>query len=194
MTTYTEQIIWSILKTSFTKQTFCYLLLSLITIIFRTHIDSFIAYLFATEYYYLNSLIRIIISSTLLLNTKYFYDIIVRYKPEVYKLTKFLINNYTPKNFRRWKRKLTFSICIYFYIITYIIDISCTSIRFTIIEYIICYGIVELFDKIKSGEIKIFKEKEFSCSSNDDAIIDDLIKKNNFNDGFDEYFFDIKKS
>lgn len=194
MTTYTEQIIWSILKTSFTKQTFCYLLLSLITIIFRTHIDAIIAYLFATEYYYLNSLIRIIISSTLLLNTKYFYDIIVRYKPEVYKLTKFLINNYTPKNFRRWKRKLTLSICIYFYIITYIIDISCTSIRLTIIEYIICYGIVELFDKIKSGEIKIFKEKEFSCSSNDDAIIDDLIKKNNSNDGFDEYFFDIKKS
>ena len=194
MTTYTEQIIWGLLKTSFTKQTFCYLLLSLITVIFRTHVDSIIAYLFMSEYYYLNSLIRISISSVLLLNTKYFYDIVERYKTDVYKLVRFLINNYTPKNFRRWKRKLTLTLCIYFYLITYLTDISNTSIRLTIIEYIICYGIVELFDKIKSGEIKLFKEKEFSCTNNDDIIIDELIKKNISNDGFDEYFFDIKKS
>ena len=193
MTTYTEQIIWGLLKTSFTKQTFCYLLLSLITVIFRTHVDSIIAYLFMSEYYYLNSLIRISISSVLLLNTKYFYDIVERYKTDVYKLVRFLINNYTPKNFRRWKRKLTLTLCIYFYLITYLTDISNTSIRLTIIEYIICYGIVELFDKIKSGEIKLFKEKEFSCTNNDDIIIDELIKKNISNDGFDEYFFDIKK-
>ena len=194
MTTYTEQIIWGILKSSFTKQTFCYLLLSLITVIFRTHIDAIIGYLFMTEYYYVNSLIRICISSVLLINTKYFYDIVERYKPDVYKVVRFLINNYTPKNFRRWKRKLTLTLCIYFYIITYITEINCYTIRLTIIEYVVCYGIVELFDKIKSGEIKLFKEKEFSCTNNDDNIIDDLIKKNISNDGFDEYFFDIKKS
>ena len=177
MSTYIEHLVWSLIRTSFTKRTFCYLLLSLITVIIRTHLDAFTAYLLTPDIFLLDSLMRITVSTTLILNSKYIYDIVQRYTPEVYNLSRYLINNYNEKNFKRWKRKVNLTLCIYFYLITYIIDITNISLRVTIIEYVICYIIVELIDNIKKGDIKIFSEKQFSCSNNDDNIIDELIKK-----------------
>jgi len=177
MSTYIEQLVWSLIRTSFTKRTFCYLLLSLITVIIRTHIDAVTAYLLTPDIFILNSLVRIIISTILILNSKYIYDIVQRYTPEVYNLSRYLINNYNEKNFKRWKQKVNLTMCIYFYLVTYIIDITSISLRVTIIEYLICYIIVEIIDNIKKGDIKIFSEKQFSCLNNDDNIIEELIKK-----------------
>lgn len=196
MTSYLEKVIWTLLKTSFTKNSFCYLLISIITIIIRIHLDALLANIFSIKYneifnnsiysnihFYAcqssNFIIRMFISCFLVINSKYLYDIVERYKPEIYKLVKYLINNYTPQNFKKWKRKINLSICIYFYLITYVIEINNANIRQTIIEYIVCYIIVDFYYNIAKGEIKIFNDKEYSCNNNDDDnIINELIKKN----------------
>ena len=192
MTTYIERVLWTLLKTSFTKNSFCYLLISLITIILRTHVDAILASIFTTPSYILNFIIRMTISCWLVINSKYLYDIVVRYKPEIYNLVKYLINNYTSKNFKRWKRKVTIFCCVYLYIATFFVEISNSSIRQTIIEYLICYVLIELYYNYMKGELKIFNNKEFECNTNsDDNIIDNLIKKND--DLIDNDLFDIKK-
>ena len=193
MTSYIEKVLWTLLKTSFTKNSFCYLLISLITMILRTHVDALLANIFLTQYYILNFIIRNFISCFLVINSKYLYDIVVRYKPEIYNLVRYLINNYTPKNFKRWKRKVNLTICGYLYFITFYIEINNTSIRQTIIEYIICYAIVELYYNLIKGEIKLFSNKEYECNNiNDDNIIDELLKRNELEIVVDNDMIDLK--
>jgi hypothetical protein len=191
MSSYMEKIFWTLLKTSFTKKSFSCLLMSLTTIFIRSHIDGFLAYIFNTPFYLCNTIIHISISMFLITKSKYIYNIIARYEPEYYSLVKYLINNYNEKNFKRWKLKINMSICIYLYLLTFFINISNENIRQIIIEYVMCYFLIEFYEKYTTGNIQILLPKEYECSTKDNEIIDDLIKSNN---NFDTELFDIKKS
>lgn len=184
---YIEKVLWSIAKTLFSKKAFCYLLISITSLIIRIHIDALIAFLLNTSYWYLNFLIHILVSSLLIINSKYFYDIVQRYQPEFYSLVKYLINNYTEQNFKRWKRKLNITLCIYAYILTFILDFSNNSIRMIIIEYMSCYFLLEIYEKYNNGNFKN-QNKEF------EFIKDDIIKiELKDNEIYDKELFDIKK-
>jgi len=189
MSSYIETVLWTILKTSFTKKSFCYLLMSLTTFLVRSHIDAIIAFLFTTQFYILNFLIHIVVSTTLILKSKYIYDVVQRYEPEFYNLVRYLINNYTEKNFKRWKLKVNLSICIYLYILTFILNFSNETIRQIILEYVTCYFIIEFYEKYSAGKIHILnmlKPKEFECNMKDTDIINDLIKQNQNQNIFNE--------
>lgn len=179
MTSYLETLIWTIVKSSFSKKSFCYLLMSLMTILIRMHIDSLISYILITNYEFINFCIHIIVSTILIINSKYIYDIVHRYEPEFYNIIRFLINNYNERNFKKWKRNITITLCIYFYTMTFIIDITNNLIRQIIIEYIICYFVIETYEKYTSGRLNIINNKEYDCSNKDSDIINDLIKNNN---------------
>jgi hypothetical protein len=176
MTSYIESVIWTILRASFTKKSFCYVLISLTTLIVRSHIDAILGFLLKTPYSILNIIIHIIVSVTLIIKTKYIYDIVQRYEPEFYNIVRYLINNYTEKNFKRWKLKLNLSVCIYIYILTFITTFSNESIRQIIIEYLICYFLIEFYEKYTTGKIHILKTKEYECLTKDEEIINNLIK------------------
>jgi hypothetical protein len=185
---YIEKVLWSIARTSFSKKTFCNLSISLISLVLRTHIDSLITYFLSTEYIYINFILHIIISSFLILNSKYIYDFVHRYEPEIYLYVKYFINNYTEQNFKRWKRKFNIYICIYAYILTFILEFSNSSIRQIIIEYMTCYFVIELFEKYNNGNFKN-QNKEFEFEK------DDIIKNElNQNQNYDKNLFDIRKS
>lgn len=185
---YIEKVLWSIARTSFSKKAFCHVLISLTSLVVRTHIDALIAFILNTQYWYINFFIHIFVSSFLIINSKYFYDIIQKYEPEFYSIVKYLINNYTEQNFKRWKQKFNTILCIYAYTLTFFLDISNESIRQIIIEYIICYFILETYEKYNNG---IFKNqnKEFEFIK-DDIIKTGLIESENY----DKELFDIKKS
>jgi hypothetical protein len=193
MSSYVEKVIWTLLKTSFSKRTFCYLLISFATIILRMHIDAITTLILTTSYNILNFFIRVFVSSFLIIKSKYIYDIIQRYEPEFYNLIRFLINNYTEKNFKRWKRNINLFICIYIYILTFLIDITNDTIRQIIIEYLICYFMIEIYENYMNGKINILQNKEYECKTKDYEIINDLIK-NNENINYDPDFLDIKKN
>ena len=61
---YTEQIMWAVLRSSFTIDTFTYLVVSILAIILRTHIDMIMAWCMGTDNIYVNMVIHIIVSST----------------------------------------------------------------------------------------------------------------------------------
>jgi hypothetical protein len=187
---YIEKVLWSIAKTSFSKKAFCYLLIGLTSLTVRTHIDAVIAFLLNTPYWYLNFLIHIAVSSFLIINSKYFYDIVQRYEPEFYSLVRYLINNYTEQNLKKWKRKFNIAICVYAYILTFILDLSNNSIRMIIIEYMICYLLLEMYEKYTNGYFKN-QSKEFEFT-NDQNIKIELKEKEKEN--YDSELFDIKKS
>ena len=191
MSSYIEKVLWTLLKSSFSKKSFCYLLISLTTLIIRSHIDGIMAYLLTTPFSVINFFIRIFVSSFLIIKSKYIYDVVQRYEPEFYNLVRYLINNYNEKNFKRWKRNINLSICIYIYFATFLINISNESIRQIIIEYIICYFLIESYENYMNGRLQILRTKEFECNMYDTQIIENLIDTN---DNYDPVLFDIKKS
>jgi hypothetical protein len=180
---YTEQIIWTILRSSFTIDTFTYILISILAIILRTHIDMIMAWCMGTDNDYINMIIHIITSSMLIMNSKYTFDMVHRYKPELYRYVEYLVKNYSEDNFKRWRKYVVMSICIYFYIASYIVTISNHSIRLMIIEFIFCYHVVELCERYY--KIKIYQKKEFECKKNSVSV---------FDDNYHDELFDIKKS
>jgi len=182
---YTEQIIWAILKSSFTLNTFTYFLVSILAIILRTHIDIIMAWCMSTNLFYFDIVIRLMVSSMLVINSKYTFDMVYRYKPELYKIVEGLVNNYTEENFKRWRRYVVLSVCAYFYLASYIITISNESVRMMIIEFILCYHLVELFERKNKSNFRLYQIKEFECTQHTTSII---------NNNYHPELFDIKKS
>jgi hypothetical protein len=187
MSSYIEKVLWKLLKSSFSKKTFCYLLISIVSLLFRIHVDSIIAIMLYTPYNLINFVFHIIISTLLIINSKYFYDIVQRYEPEFYDLVKYFINNYTDQNFKRWKRKLNIIICLYIFVLTFLIEISNNSIRQIIIEYIVCYFLIESYEKYNDGKFK-GQNKEF------EFIDENILNNLQDNENYDKELFDIKKS
>lgn len=185
---YIEKVLWSIARTSFSKKAFCHILIGITSLIVRTHVDALIAFVLNTEYWYINFFIHLMVSSFLIINSKYFYDIIQRYEPEFYSIVRYLINNYTEQNFKRWKRKFNITICIYSYILTFILDFSNGAVRQIIIEYLTCYFLLETYEKYNNGNFKN-QNKEFEFDR-DEVIKTELTESENY----DKELFDIKKS
>lgn len=185
MSSYIEKVLWSIAKTSFSKKAYCHILISLTSLIIRIHVDSIISFLLTTPYYYINFIIHIISSTFIVMNSKYIYDVVHRYEPEFYKLIKYLIENYTEKNYKKWKRKVNVYVCAYIYALTYVIEITNMTIRQIIIEYMICYFLLDTYYKYMEGKFTP-QNKEYDYNTNEFDIIDD--KK------YDSELFDIKKS
>lgn len=182
---YTEQIIWAILKSSFTLNTFTYFLVSILAIILRTHIDIIMAWCMNTNLFYLDIIIRLLVSSMLVINSKYTFDMVYRYKPELYKIVEGLVNNYTEENFKRWRRYVVLTVCAYFYLASYIITISNESVRMMIIEFILCYHIVELFERRNKSTFRLYQIKEFECTQHTASVM---------NTEYHPELFDIKKN
>ena len=182
---YTEQIIWTILKSSFTINTFTYILVSIIALVLRTHIDIIMAWCMNTDMFYLDVVIRLVVSSMLVVNSKYTFDMIHRYKPELYKFVDNLVNTYTEDNFKRWRRFIVLTLCSYFYLASYIVTISNESVRQMIIEFILCYHLVEIYERYNKSKFKLYQIKEFECTTNKVSV---------FENNYHPELFDIKKS
>ena len=182
---YTEQIIWAILKSSFTINTFTYILVSIIALILRTHIDIIMAWCMTTDIFYLDVIIRLVVSSMLVINSKYTFDMVHRYKPELYKTVENMVNTYTEDNFKRWRRYIVLIVCVYFYLASYIVTISNESVRQMIIEFILCYHLVEIYERYNKSKFRLYQIKEFECTTHKASVMDD---------NYHPELFDIKKS
>ena len=112
------------------------------------------------------------------------WKFIVQFKVAI---VRYLINNYTEQNFKRWKRKFNIVLCLYAFILTFILDFSNNSIRIIIIEYMSCYFLLEMYEKYNNGNFKN-QNKEFEFNR-DDVIKTELIESENY----DPELFDIKK-
>ena len=144
---YTDKLVWTIIKSTFSKKTIGSLIIALLTIVIRIHIDGLLAILLATGLPIVDFLIHITISSVLVIKSQCIYVIVDKFHPEIYQITKYCINNYTPDNLRKWKRMSMLSICLYLFIYFSIVQITSALIRQAILEYIVCYIIIDFYEQ-----------------------------------------------
>ena len=150
--TYSDQILKSVIVSKYAKEKLTILLMILITAIIRLHLLSIISIAISINFW-LDCMIQIPITVVISLNSHLIYRIVEYYQPQLYQLTRYLINNYSFENYRRWKRNLVLSVCLYIIILLFFIKITSNLVIIYIVQYIISYGIVDLIEQKQLEEM-----------------------------------------
>ena len=143
---YGDKVLKSIIATNYIKQKFSILLILTTTIITRLHLVAVFSYIFSYNFY-LDLITQIIISVIFTLNSDIIYNIIAKYNDNFYKLSIKIIDNYSPDNFRLWKRNITCGLCFYLIIILIIFEVNSNLLIIYIIQYMITYLILDQFEQ-----------------------------------------------
>ena len=173
---YGDRILRSIVKTTYAKKSISSILLMLLTVIARLHIDAICGAIFNFNNIYIDFWVQIFISIILVIKSGWIYQMVEKFDREVYSLTRYLINNYSEDNYRRWKRNITFLVCIYLSIYFSVVEITSYVLRIYILQYVICYIIIEIIERKYYGEVfHIFNTKIgiFTYGDDDFELISD---------------------
>lgn len=169
---YTDQILRSVIKTSYAKKKLSSLLLMFITIIVRLICDFILGYIINFNNIYIDFWIQILISIILVLKSSWLYQIVERFDRDIYLLTKFLVNNYTDENYRKWKRNITLIFCFILIIYLHFTQLTNNILTLYVFQYLICYMAIDL---IENG-YKNFKSPYYGPIKKATYIYDDNFK------------------
>ena len=143
---YGDKVLKSIIATNYIKQKFSILLILSATLILRLHLVTILGFMFSYNFY-LDLITQIIISVILTLHSDILYNILAKYNEHFYKLSKIIIDNYSPENFRLWKRNITCGICFYLIIILIVFEVNSNLLIIYIIQYMVTYLIIDQFEQ-----------------------------------------------
>ena len=170
---YSDQIIRSLVVTTFVKKKFNILFMMLNTIIIRTVI-SFILCCIFTYNLYIDFFLHSIISIIVVLNSHFIYDILKAREEKFYKITKYVVNNYTIENYRRWKRNIMLSISSILIVILLFSEITSNLLIYYIIQNLFTYGIIDIIEHKKLNKLlKTIKEKPKETKFSELTILED---------------------
>jgi len=173
---YGEQLLKSIIATKYAKGKLTVLIMLIATAILRLHIVSILTMLLSYNIY-VDFFTQIILSILGVFTTNYIYNFVERFKPYFYRLTRYIINNYTPDRYRKWKRNLTLSLCLYIIIIFMNFEITSNLVIMYTIQYIICYGVVDVIEQRKIEKlIKSYKDRPRRVIYAELNVIDEFYK------------------
>lgn len=152
---YSDQIIKSLVVTTYVKKKFNILFMMLITIILRNILCSILCLVF-TYNIYVDFFLHSIISIVLILQSHVIYEVIKSKKSYFYKITRYAINNYTIENYRRWKRNILLTLSAIGILMLMFIEINSYLLIYYIIQNLFIYGIVDVIEHDKIS--KLLKE------------------------------------
>ena len=152
---FSNILIKTFVESRYTKEQVTNIILIILTNILRLHIDSILCFFIGSDNYILcitNSIILYFLSGSL-------FNFVLNIKQKIYSIVRFTINNYDIENYKKWKRYFTIVICMYIYLLTFIVNITSAFIRITLIEYIICFFIIDLIENKYYKKIFIKNDK-----------------------------------
>lgn len=176
---YSDQILKSIIATSYAQEKVNILLMMFITIILRIHVNTLICTYFTINQYidfFLHSFIAVIV----VLKSSIIYNILKRYEDVFLKITQHFINNYNPNKYRKWKRNITIFISLYIILILYITKIKSDDLIIYILQYLLSYFIIDQIEQEKITKIiKDYQEKPVSTIHGSINLVENYIENNN---------------
>lgn len=186
---FSNILIKTFIESSYSKEQITNMSLIILTTIIRIHIDSLLTYFILL--FDFNEIFCIISSICLYFMSNHIYNLIVRYRPQIYEIVKYTINTYDYNKYKKWKRYTTICICLYIYLLSLVINITSSLIRNSIFEYIVCFFIIDLIEN------KYYK-KIFIKGNNHLYIYDDSFflkeKKKTNNDLKQQTMSEVKQS
>ena len=149
---YTDQVARMFFTSRFAKSKINILVVMLVTVFVRFLFISLVCMLFSINLwvdFFLHSIITILI----ILNSDMIQEIVMTRKAFFYKITRHLINNYSEKNFRIWKRNTTIVISGTIIFILMLVELSSFMMIYYIIQNLFIYFII---DQIETRKIHNF--------------------------------------
>jgi hypothetical protein len=139
---YTDQIFKSLVRTRYAKKQFALILSAIFVMITRFHIKLIIG-LFFNVHPVFNFALQVFLSIFLVLKSNWIHNLVQRFKEEIYALSRYFINNYTPDNFRAWQRNAVLIVCSYLLIYLMFIEINSSVLIEYILQFLISYFIID---------------------------------------------------
>jgi hypothetical protein len=146
---YGDQMIRTFIKSKFAKSKINTFVIMLCTIILRNMLTIIFCLAITTQNYYLDFFLHAFISILCLFSSTFIYDGLMGKKDKFYEITRFYINSFTPKRYRRWKRNIILPIALGTIIYTYIHEITSADIRYIILQSLLIYFIMDLIEHNK---------------------------------------------
>lgn len=166
-----NRIIHKIAKTKFAKKCINSFVVMIFTFIIKSILYSLLSFIILFDNLYIDFFTQCGISIALCnYNEKiqYFADY---FEDDFYKLTRFLINNYSDENYKKWKNYFIGLSLIVLYLYFYFFEINSFIIRIYILQYAMCYIFIEI--KENKNILKSFFEQKY-------YILDKSIKGTNY--------------
>jgi hypothetical protein len=170
---YTDQILRAIVKTTYAKKKLNTILLMLMTIIARLHIDAIFSMIFHYNNIYIDFWVQILISILLVIKSGWIFELVKKFDEEIYMMTRYLVNNYSEANYIVWKRKATFVICFYLIIYLHLVNITSQVLILYVVQYLICYIVIEIIEKRHQMYARLANPQTPTCYGDHDF---DIIK------------------
>lgn len=139
---YTDQIFDSLIKTRYAKKQFSLILAMLITFVIRWHIKILFSFMFQI-YPLVDFFLQVFLSVMLVLKSRWIHNIVIRFQTEIYALSRYIINNYTPENYRIWKRNSTLVICLCIIVQLIFVEVTSALLIKYILQFLLSYFIVD---------------------------------------------------
>ena len=177
---YSDQILKSIIATSYAQEKVNILFMMFITIILRIHVNTILCTYFTINQYvdfFLHSFIAVIV----VLKSSIIYNILKRYEDVFLKITQHFINNYSPNKYRKWKKVITVVSSFYLILILYLTKIKSDDLIIYILQYLLSYFIIDQIEQEKISKIiRDYQEKPISTIHGSINIVENYIEKKNF--------------
>lgn len=170
---YSDQIVRSIVLTTYMKKKFNVLFMMFLTIIFRSLLASILCLIFSYNLYidfFLHSIFTIVI----VLYSHIIYDILKTKETYFYQITRYTINNYTIDNYRRWKRNTTLTISAILIAYLLVFDVNSYLLIYYIVQNLFTYGIIDVIEHKKLDKfLKTIQDKPKHTKYQDVTILED---------------------
>ncbi len=172
---YGEYVFQQLITTEFIQHKLAQILISLAVNFINLHIVTLLCTIISINVY-IDFFIQITISVIMALRIDIIYNFVERYEKEFYALTQYLINNYSIDNYLYWKRIIVISACIYACIALLIITFTNGVLFIYIIQYTICFLIIEQFEQQRIQTwIRDYQTRPIGKRFTDDPASDLLI-------------------
>lgn len=165
---YGDQIVRTVITSKFAKSKVNNIVIMMSTIMLRNLLCIIFCIAFHTGNYYLDFIFETLISILCLFSSTFIYDGLHGKKEIFYEYTKYYINNYTPSNYRRWKRNIILPIALLFIFSTYFYEITNEYVRYLVWQSLLIYFIMDI---IEHNKIKIVSDYLYKTNMNPKTIV-----------------------
>ena len=128
--------------TTFVKKKLSLILINLVASVIRIHLGILIGWIIQYNPY-TDFFIQIAITICIALQSGIIYNFLGRFEHEFYLFTRYLINNWSPENYRFWKRCFMVGICLYAWVCLAIIKVNNIILELHVLQYFISHVIID---------------------------------------------------
>ncbi len=143
---YVQYITKQIVFSDFTKRKLNTFVISFFVSIIRLHITFFLCFCLSWNFY-IDFFTQIFISVFFMVKSNWIFNLLNCYDDKFLKITNYLMDKYTPQNFKKWKRIVIIGTALYFFLWLLILPINNFLLATYILQYLITYFIVEQIEK-----------------------------------------------